>query len=274
MRRSAEAIALVFVLIFVAAGRGAAKHSRLSITHISNSGFLLSSGGKNVVIDALFDNGYGRYAVPSEELKAKIIRGDPPFQSIDVFLVTHGHGDHFDAPDVAAFLKHHRETQFVAPQEVCDRLGKEGSPGKQIRGIALPVGASTEMTVKGISLKVVRLKHVLDDTGSRIANLGYLITMNHARIIQAGDITIEHDPTLLEKWRLGEQRIDVLFLQYFDRSEFSARRIRDIIKPAHIVATHIPPADADSESALFLGLYPNGTVLKEPLDSIAWDIPR
>ena len=70
-----------------------------SVTYIANSGFLLRSGGKSVLIDALFNNGFGRYAVPSNELKADMINGKPPFEKIDLFLVTHNHGDHFVQKD-------------------------------------------------------------------------------------------------------------------------------------------------------------------------------
>jgi L-ascorbate metabolism protein UlaG (beta-lactamase superfamily) len=238
----------------------------ISVTYIANDGFLFSSNGKKILIDALYNQSFGRYTPPSDEIKSKIINGRAPFGFIDLYLLTHNHGDHFSDSLVIEFLKNHNETYLVSSGEVGDQCRKEEKVKKQIRDFTMNIGASTDTTINGIQLKIFRLKHMGDSTGQIITNLAYIIHLGSFTVLQMGDITIEHDKTYLDALNFQKEKIDILFLPYFDLSEESNRFVRDIIKPRYIVAKHMPPADYEVESQKFLKAYPNATVFKYQME--------
>ena len=72
-----------------------AQQKEIEITYISNSGFLIETAGKQVIIDVLFRNGFGQYLVPTSTIVENIINQDAPFNKANLMLVTHNHGDHF-----------------------------------------------------------------------------------------------------------------------------------------------------------------------------------
>ena len=60
------------------------------ITNIINAGFMISSGYTNVLIDAIID-------MPISDLVDQALEAaQSPFDEIDLVMVTHVHGDHFE----------------------------------------------------------------------------------------------------------------------------------------------------------------------------------
>ena len=82
---------------------------KIDVTYIANAGFLIESGGKKVLIDALFKNGWNTYLVPSDTVVSKIIKQQIPFTNANLKLITHNHGDHFNDSLVVAYLNGNSE---------------------------------------------------------------------------------------------------------------------------------------------------------------------
>ena len=256
----------LFLLIFISSVAFSQVEKKLSVTYVANDGFLLSCDGKNILIDALYNQSFGKYDPPSDDLISKIENGDKPFDKVDLYLVTHNHGDHFYMPYVAGFLEHHKKTLLVSSNEVGDQFRNESKLKDQVKNISLELGASVDTVLNGIPLKIFRLKHLRDTTGTRISNYAFLINMNGVKILHPGDITFEWDESLLEKFNLGKEKIDVLFSPYFDLSETSIKFINEVIKPKHIIAMHIPPKDFQVESKNFLKAFTGGIVFEKPME--------
>lgn len=94
------------------------------VTYVANEGFLLEQGGRKVLVDALFDGAYGNLA-PSPELLEQMTAGRAPFAGVDLLLVTHPHGDHFNPRLVAAHLRASPRTRLIAHTQTVDQLRKE-----------------------------------------------------------------------------------------------------------------------------------------------------
>lgn len=240
---------------------------KISITYLANSGFMISSSKQKVIIDALFNQSYGKYELPSDNLILKMRNSEGPFDKIDLYLVTHNHGDHFYAPYVKDFLNNHPETFLVSSKEVCNQLNNENKLKCRIKDISLDLGQSSDTIINDIHLKIFRLRHLMDTTGHRVSNYAFLINLDGIKIFHPGDITFEWDKDLLDSFNLGKEKIDILFVPYFDISEVSQKYINDVIKPKYIVANHIPPKDFALESKNFLNVYTDGIVLEKELDT-------
>ena len=65
----------------------------VEITFIDNAGFLIAAGVTKVLIDALYE-GNAYISSPPDMILQQAIEGDPPFDGVDLLLITHDHPDH------------------------------------------------------------------------------------------------------------------------------------------------------------------------------------
>src|SRR5687768_9408924 len=72
----------------------------LAITYVANEGVLLESDGVRVLIDALVRPNSLHYAVLPDGPREAIETAVPPWEGIDLILVSHMHVDHFHAEAV------------------------------------------------------------------------------------------------------------------------------------------------------------------------------
>jgi L-ascorbate metabolism protein UlaG (beta-lactamase superfamily) len=237
----------------------------LDVTYIANEGFLIQAGGKKVLVDALFD-GQTRYLGPSPELLAQMTGGSGFFADVDLLLVTHRHGDHFNPMLVAEFLRNHARCRLVAHTQVVDLLRKEEGFARiegQIHEVRLEPGSRENMTINGIALDVLGLDHV-DDTQTR--DLAFIVNLGGTRFLHLGDATVENSLAYLNAYPFDATPVDVLFLEYFDRFPATQQFIAEKIKPSRIVAMHIPPAELEEESKSIRAAYPHAVVFKQSME--------
>ena len=207
---------------------------RATVTYLGNSGFLISAGGRKILIDALFDGFQGGYVAPpsvSEPLRA----GRPPFDGIDLILATHDHGDHFGAAAVRRALESNREAVFVGPAATVSALG--GFEGRTI-ALEVPRGQRRSLEVRGISIAAMPLSHGM----TRMVNLGYVVTVGGVKFLHTGDAAVEDIPIpLLRSLGLPDERIDVAFVAHFllsSRAPLPREWVTEGLRPRTVVASH------------------------------------
>lgn len=261
MKKAVVALVLLNIAIFVSA------QNSVEITYVANDGFLISSGTKSVLIDALFDKSYGRFDVPSEALKTEITEGKAPFNKVDLFLVTHQDGDHYSAPDVIDFLKRHNETILISSNQVTESLARESAVSKQVTTISEEIGGMVDTVINNIPLKIYRVKHLYDTLAKGSVNLAFLITLNNIKILHIGDGPFDLNKSYYEQFHLDKEKIDILFLEYFGQSDDKIQFVKEVIRPKYIVAQHIPPKEIETESKKFLSIYSNCFVFKKQLET-------
>jgi L-ascorbate metabolism protein UlaG (beta-lactamase superfamily) len=256
------------ILFSVLAVSGHAQNAdQVTVTYIANSGFLVSCRGRTILIDALFNQGWGEYLVPSPALRADMIAGRAPFTRIDALLITHSDADHFNVSDVVAFLVKHPETRLYASPQVCAGLTNTASIAKQVIPMEVPSDGQARIEIgERLSVTAYRLKHTQDDADARM-NYGYLVSFAGVKVFFPGDTTIEISRQSMEKFKLGKEKIDVFFIQYFDLAPVSRAFVRTVVRPRHLVATHVP-AESTAAKTSFLEVYPGAIVLEKSLDSI------
>jgi L-ascorbate metabolism protein UlaG (beta-lactamase superfamily) len=262
--------------IVLSAGHGAVaaaaegKPGSLEVTYLGNEGFLIESGGKKVLIDALFkDTGWG-FAAPSPELTSRITAGAGPFENIDLLLVTHRDADHFDAELVLTYLRQHPQVRLIAPRQVADRM--RGKPGfaevePRIEEIEDVPGVAKSLSVNKVALDVLCLLHAYSPAHPPTSsNLGFIVKLGDARFAHLGDATIEQNAATLQSYFFEHKPVSALFLNRADLSSTSQSFIADRIKPARIVAMHIMPASFEAERKAFIALYPEAVIFAQAMD--------
>lgn len=237
----------------------------LRITYIANYGALLEAGGKQVLIDGLFRQGVPGYArVPESTLQA-LENAEPPYDQIDVVLVSHPHADHFDAKSVAAQVRNNPSVILLSSEQVVSTVGTHVPEAAKDRLIEVtPAWKERETkTVAGIEIEVLRIRHGYYKNYS-LHNLGHLIHLGGKKILHLGDAEMIDEN--FAPFDLPAEKIDVALLPYwFLNSDAGSKIVRELIRPQAIIAMHIEPAQARSISTEIAEAFPQAQTFTRPL---------
>lgn len=234
-------ILLLGVLLAVGC-RQYGKKPLLQVTYIGNEGFMVSMGRTKFLIDALQKSKY--YAFPSDSLAAQMMDGIPPFNNIDYVLVTHEHADHFNPEMMSRFLLNHPFAQLIANSETYSRLTEDSIAGKGRPGVDLEMGQHRIIHGEGAEIVVLRLNHV---GGAEVSNLAFVVRSHGYTFVHVGDARLSYNEEYLRTVDWDSYRVDLLFIQFFDRSSETREIIEKLIKPKHVILMHIPAGREDSE---------------------------
>lgn len=222
------------------------KGKTLEVKYIANEGVLLTSGGKRVLIDGLHREYDDAYAFLPDSEREKIEGARPPFEKIDVLLVSHRHGDHFHPESVGSYLASDRKSRLATSQQVIDEIVKNYPKYEAIKGRVTAVKyelMSREMLrVAGIDIEFLGVGHGSGRHAS-IQNLGHIIHLNGKRVLHVGDAVPSVE--IFDKLDVDERSIDIAILPFWLLTSVEGRTIVDRhIKAKHIIATHVSPGEA------------------------------
>jgi L-ascorbate metabolism protein UlaG (beta-lactamase superfamily) len=257
------------------ANTNAASSPAMAVRYIANEGFMIEAAGKKVIIDGLFENGFGIFAQPSVALQEQMVQSRAPFSKIDLILVTHRHDDHFSARLVAECLRNNPGCRLIADRQVIELLRKaEGFPliQSQVQELTLQPGQQKHLTVNGIDVTAVELVHIPMYRDGRninegLNNVGFLVDFGPARFFHGGDASLGENKTNLALVAFTPKPLDVLFVMgVLDHSPETAGLVATQIKPRTIIGMHLRPDRFAEESGQFLKTYPSGVVFHESLE--------
>lgn len=224
--------ATILLLSPVLAGPLAAQ---AELVHLANEGFLLRSEGRAVLIDAFLEEPYAGYASLEREALERLRAARPPFDRVDLALVSHVHRDHFQPELAAEFLAASPDTVLATTAQVLERLGGEGrvlAAGED--------GAPLRATLGGVEVECFRLSHG-SGRHAGIENLGHLLEVGGVRFLHLGDAV--PDPEAFARLELAG-RVDVALVPYWYLDGGAGQRLIDEhVAPRHVVAMHVPPPE-------------------------------
>jgi len=282
-------LAIMAALLVTALTHAAPDPPSTKVTYIANEGFLIEAGSKKILIDAIFNDETINYAhVPDAETLERLEKAEPPFDDVDVILVTHKHRDHFAAEPVLRHLASNPTGVLIAPPQAVELLAANNTElerfGDRIKEVKLDLHRSTELTVHGIRIEAHRLRHsaymVKDEkTGESynrhegIENIVYLIEIGGAKFFHVGDAVLSQDAEYFTEENLTKQNVTIAFLEFFDWSEETKEILQDWMSPDHVVFMHLPPQKEQIEKLTrrLTEIYPNAFLFREPLETRSLD---
>ncbi|HEX2270553.1 MAG TPA: MBL fold metallo-hydrolase [Pyrinomonadaceae bacterium] len=238
---------------------GPVANATVEITYIANEGVLISAGGKQVLIDGLHREYQRHYAFLPPAQREQIETAKPPFEAIDLILVSHMHLDHFHPESVGLHLQHNSKALLVSSQQVVDEIEKNFKNYEAIKarltGATPPWKERVAMKVAGIDFEILRLSH---GTGrhATMQNLGHIVKLGGKKLLHVGDAdaVVEN----FEKFNLDEEGIDIAFIPvWFLLGSEGQTVVREHIKPKHIIAVHISPAEGEEAGQQIREVFPN-----------------
>jgi L-ascorbate metabolism protein UlaG (beta-lactamase superfamily) len=219
----------------------APRQEPLALLYVANEGVLVSSGESKVLIDALFDKPNPEYRAPSPDVLEKIMKGDAPYDGVDLVLVTHDHPDHFDASLAARYLAASPGTVLVGPADAVAAMRAAASDWASIEprvvSLDVEIGEKTKKELKGISLAALRTKHSGEQESPM--NLMYLFELGGWRVFHEGDSTGKAG--VCTDSVLGAAAVDLALVHFwFPLDPDCARFLQESLRPSHIALMHLP----------------------------------
>ncbi len=255
----------------------------VQVTYIANEGYLLEAGEDSVLVDALFGNETVDWChVPPPETLARMESAQPPFDGVDLVLVTHAHVDHFAPGRVLRHLEANPDAMLVVPPQGLEPLTEEPAWSEEyhdrIEVLDLELFESSRLTVRGIELEVHRVRHcyypetdpATGETRSRherVEQLVYAFDVGDLTVLHLGDSIIAENREYFEGPRFEPGEIDLVFMEGW--SPESLEILQAELAPRHVVFMHLPAEPELIErlaEALTAGV-PGSVVFRKPLET-------
>ena len=269
----------VFILVIALSGFTIPKEEELKVTYLANCGFLYETNNSKVLIDP-FGTEYGSFFyLPSDETKEKIINGKIPFNNIDLLLITHIHGDHFNAKLTESFLLNNKKAKVICPSQVYRQMKDSCKSFAQIKSQiispALSINESKKMNIKGISVTAIRMQHganrslvgvsYLDYTDyEKTENFGYVIYFDKKTVFHQGDGCLKLNEKALKNIDCS---IDIAHLSFFDWDSTSLDILKKDVKAEKVIFMHGTKPAKELESEQFKKIAPQLIFFKTELES-------
>ncbi len=242
MKKSTFAILLSFLYIGTILSQ-----EKNQITYTGNEGVFIEYNAKHVLIDALHDPNSKVYEYTRKPYRLLMTKGNPPFEQIDLFLVTHVHDDHFDIDLTIDFFEKHKETILVAPQQVIDTMGTLTHLAAQfypLRG----TDNGVMYTMDGINIQTFPLKHTNPKKNDWVENMAYILDFEGLKIMHIGDAAFSPENLSQIKKAIGKG-VDYAILPYwFFKNKENIAKVKQEIKAKKFIAVHVLTIDASNFS--------------------------
>jgi L-ascorbate metabolism protein UlaG (beta-lactamase superfamily) len=245
----------------------ASAHAQVTVTFLANEGVMLSGGGKKVLIDALFRKYKRGFAVPADSTQAALQAARPPFDGVDLILVTHRHGDHFHPAPLAAHLLANPRATLLTSAQVIDSLRRHPParilPTQRLLARTTAPATRRREVVNGVTVELLGLRH------HDLEHLGFIVDVGGRRVLHVGDV--DDAETAFPPFRLDTARIDVALLPYWMvRSTEGRRAIARWIRPKQVVAFHVGAREGDRAPRAVRAAMPGAVTFVRSLETRTW----
>jgi L-ascorbate metabolism protein UlaG (beta-lactamase superfamily) len=262
MRNHHRIIAIIlFGLTAASSAVASGKPGPCNVSYLGNEGFLVECSGKRVLVDALQGDGLRGYVALGGEARERLEAARPPFDDVDLILVSHFHPDHFDAAAVVGYLEREPSAVFVSSEQAIAALQEfvyvDEAMARRIHGLHPPAGERVEIQAKGIDLTVMSFHH----GRSEAQNLGLIVDLDGFRFLHVGDTEATWEE--FRSWGMAEERLDVAFIPSWLLREPGWKEA--LAGAEHIVAMHIASPGAP---ASYFGPQRNRDTLVQFLRSL------
>ena len=230
--------------------------SIVTARHIGNAGVMIKRGDTKILFDPLYRDGYNNYHLVPEAVKADVMAGAAPYDNINAILISHAHGDHFDAEDIVLYHQTNPDTLIIAPPQAFAEIEKTGKVTDSLRTRFVPMGLDygadpLSVQFEGLSVEAVRIPHAGGAGRRAIENLVYRVTLEgEATVMHMGDAdpALEHFTPFADHWQAKET--GTAFPPYwFFLSAEGTQIVDEVLNTADAIGVHVPVSVPDDLAA-------------------------
>lgn len=240
-------------------GLAASAFGQTRVTYLANEGVLIEHGPSKVMIDPLFDNGFGQYQLLPDAMTAALFAGNAPFDGVDAVLISHAHADHFTPEIMLRYLKAQPDVALYAPAQAVAALRRVSGEADaalldRVTGLALELGDdSLHFDLDGIGISAVRVPHSgWPARMTDIENLVFRVTPGDgSSVLHLGDAADsgQHFAAQQSFW---DEQVNSLALPpyWFFLSDDGNRILGSRLKAERAIGIHVPSEPKDRPAAL------------------------
>lgn len=276
-----KAVLILVLVISFSSVFGQVKNNDLRVTYIANEGFMLKTKHHKILVDALFSDGYGYFAYPSNETTKQILSGIAPFDSVNLCLLTHYHKDHSDSKLMQEYLSKNPSIKLVTTRPSLVFIDGEQfgfiKLKKQFCEITPEANKSISQIINNVPVKVLGLKHMSFfqegyDLEEYMANVGFYVNMDGIRIFHSGDTKMDNFKDYVSANGSWKDTVDVAFVYYelLNDGKPALDYLVKTLNPKYIVVMHVPPSIYDvwfNKVVQFKQIFPNIILFRNSLDN-------
>ena len=234
---------------------------KVKVTFIANEGVMIEFEDQKVMIDGInvFGN-LGGWVSPTNAQLLAIENGEPPYDDIDVIMVTHNHGDHYANSAIQNYLTDHPNTKLIVPTTVAPNFSGFTS---QLVDFDVNKFERISLIVNSISVDVLEIEH-FDQFGfdfSGEESLAYIVTMNGKKIFHTGDI--DYVDSQLDVFNLIADDITAVVIPTFGDLVNPANRdaLINNVAPGQIICSHFNVSMMSTTLQQIENVYPSDVVI-------------
>lgn len=228
---------LIFLFSFLYLG-AILSQEKNQITYIANEGVFIEYNGKTVLIDGLHDEYLDYYHSTVIPYRLMMANANTPFEMVDLFLVTHVHGDHFDTDLTIQFFEKHKESILVAPEQVINTMGRLAHLEAQfypIRG----TDNGIVYAMDGLTIQTFPLIHSHPAKNDWVENMAYLLDFEGLKILHVGDAEFLPENLNRLKKAIGKGVDYAILPDWFFEDKETIKMVKKNIKANKFIAAHV-----------------------------------
>jgi L-ascorbate metabolism protein UlaG (beta-lactamase superfamily) len=233
---------LALLLTFVSA------RAEIVATYLGNEGVLVTYGDSKILFDPIYRNSYEQYQLVPPAMEQAIFDDEAPFDGVDAVFVSHSHGDHFSAEDMAKLLIKRPALRFYAPAQAVAAmmpfLPDDDAIYARIIGYALEYGDPPIIIGEGpLKISAIRIPHSgWPSAMAEVQNIAFRVTLDSsATVAHFGDADTSDDHYAQNPEYWEDERIDIAFPPYWYFSSAKGRHVLTTrLKPRHSIGVHVP----------------------------------
>ncbi len=276
-------ILICAILPFFAAVSQEGPKDLCKVTYVANEGFLIATKTNKVIVDAIFGGIKGNWCdQPPDSVSNLVLRGEPPFDKIDVVLITHRHADHFKAGAVIDFLKNNGESVVICPGQAVELMKRD--PGYaaisgRIRTLNSPTLRDTAFLVNNVKITAMRFNHgsyLITDTvtgksrdiHTDVENFVYLIEADRFSVLHTGDGSSSNKKTF-EDFGFRTKQFDIAFIDRSFLGRDGQEIMNECIRAKKIVFMHAEPDRKDYYKSVIKN-FPELFIFTRPMEEMVY----
>jgi|WetSurMetagenome_2_1015567.scaffolds.fasta_scaffold06246_2 ankyrin repeat protein/L-ascorbate metabolism protein UlaG (beta-lactamase superfamily) len=252
----------------VAAAKGG--DAPLEITYIGNEGFLLSRGDKRAIVDALVRNPWTHPSI-DDRVFGMMLENRPPFDGIDLCIVSHAHLDHMSPRMNAELLKRNDGVVFISSPAACDSLrSAAGSDFGSIAGRVVRVDPEwktiEKMRKNGFDVAFFGVNHA--PAGEEpFKTLATIFDFDGIRAVHLADEIVASNVENFKAVDLARDGIDIAFADVMFLSDSVGQYVmKEYIKPEYIILMHSGADELDAAENDLTPIHPNLVIFRESME--------